>query len=30
MELMVENAKRIELDAKIVNAVLNIEMLKMI
>ena len=30
MELMVENAKRIELDAKIVNAVLNIEMIKMI
>ena len=30
MDLMVENAKRIELDAKIVNAVLNIEMLKMI
>ena len=30
MDLMVENAKRIELDAKIVNAVLNIEMIKMI
>ena len=30
MDLMVENAKRMELDAKIVNAVLNIEMLKMI